>query len=526
MDLDVTFAFGLVVTAALVALSSLFALTAFAARGPSAGARASIFTETTASTVFLFDGPSLVDATPAARLLLGGGGEGSGPWFRVLNRLEPMFPGFSLRIEGLQREGRFVMCSREDLEPPLVLRAENLGGLTRLTLMDADAEQRRPGRDGPSEIALLHELAALRETLARAPAPVWRQRGDGQVVWANSAYLLAAAGTLEPGQDLSWPLPRIFQIAEPPVSQTLRCAVRVAGAAQWYEVSAVETGEEMLFYALPADRLVQAEATLRDFMQTLTKTFAQLPIGLAIFDGNRVLQLFNPALLDLTGLPPEFLIGRPSLSAVLDAMRERAMIPEPKDYRSWRRQMSAVEEAAAQGLFEETWSLPSGQTWRVTGRPHPNGALAFLFEDISTEMMRTRRYRADLELGQAVIDAMEDAVAVFSQDGTLVMTNRAHAALWGPVEAPPFGASGKAVAIDGWRGRAAPTLLWNDLSEYIGALGTREPWDGELRLLDGRALVCRVSPLPHGATLVAFAGPRTRIEPRAEEEAPRAVLIA
>lgn len=517
-----TFAFGLVVTAALIALSSLFALTAFAARGSAVGRRDSIFTEPTGSTVFLFDGTALIDATPAARAMVSSGTEGSGPWFRVLARLEPMFPGFSLRIEELQREGRFVMCSREDLEPPLVLRAESLGGLTRLTLMDADTDQRLPGRDGPADIAFQHELTAIREIVAQAPVLVWRTGADGQVIWANSAYLLTAADMLEPGQDLSWPLPHIFEIDEPPKSQPLRRSVRVAGVVQWYEISAAEAGGERLFYALPADRLEQAEVTLRDFMQTLTKTFAQLPIGLAIFDSNRILQLFNPALPDLTGLPPEFLIGRPSLSAMLDAMREHSMIPEPKDYRSWRRQMSKVEEAAASGLFEETWSLPSGQTWRVTGQPHPNGALAFLFEDISNEMMRTRRYRADLELGQAVIDAMDDAVAVFSQDGNLVMTNRAYIDLWGPPEAPPFGASGKAVAIDGWRRLAAPTLLWNDLSEYIGALGERDPWDGELRLLDGRALACRISPLPHGATLVAFALPRMRME----ETLAKAVLIA
>ena len=522
MRVDVTSAFGLIMTAALIALTSLFALSVFAARTSSTKRSPSIFAEPTGSAVFLFDGPALIDATPTARTMIAEGIEGFDPWSRVLALMEPMFPGFTQRIDNLLHEGRFVICSREDLEPPMVLRAESLGGLTRLTLMDADADQRLPGRDGPAEIALQHELAAIREVAARAPALIWRTGAEGQVVWANSTYLLAASGMQEPGQDLSWPLPRLFEIDAPPKSQPLRRSIRVAGAVQWFEISAVDSGSETLLYALPADRLAQAEATLRDFMQTLTKTFAQLPIGLAIFDSSRILQLFNPALLDLTGLPPEFLIGRPSLSAVLDAMRERSMIPEPKDYRSWRKQMSEVEEAAASGLFEDTWSLPSGQTWRVTGRPHPNGALAFLFEDISNEMMRTRRYRADLELGQAVIDAMADAVAVFSQNGNLVMTNRAYAGLWGQPEAPPFGTSGKAVAIDRWRELSAPTLLWNDLSEYIGALGDRDPWDGELRLLDQRALACRIAPLPHGATLVVFAFPRAQ----AEEASDKAVLIA
>ncbi|MFZ1469798.1 MAG: PAS-domain containing protein [Paracoccaceae bacterium] len=524
MDFDLTFAFGLVITAMLISLSSLFALSAFNQRN--AVPKLSIFNEKTPGTVFLFDGDALVDATPSARELVTDDQGAGGPWFRALAHLEPMFPGLSRRLEGLPREGRFVLCSREDLAQPLVLRAESVGGLTRLTLLDSDTEERLAHRDGASDVARHEELTAIREVVAHSPALIWRVRPDGQVIWANGAYLLKAAETLEVGQDLSWPLPQIFDLTEFQAGQTQRRSVRVGQAVNWYEVSATTKDEETVYYALPADRLIQAEVTLRDFMQTLTKTFAQLPIGLAIFDRNRVLQLFNPALLDLTGLQPEVLIARPTLPAFLDAMRERSMIPEPKDYRSWRKQMVALEEAAASGHFEETWSLPSGQTYRITGRPHPNGALAFLFEDISNEMMRTRRYRADLELGQAVIDAMDSVVAVFSHDGNLVMTNKAYAALWGKPEASPIADIGRPIAIEGWRELSAPSLLWNDLSEYIGTLGEREAWDGEFRLLDGRAVACRVSPMPHGSTLVAFAVQKRLDRLGDDEPAVQAVLIA
>ncbi len=509
----------------LVSLSSLLALSAFgASRTP---ARRSIFGETTADTVFLFDGEMMVDATPSARAMVPGAEQGSGGWFRTLAQLEPMFPGLTLRIEGLGREGRFVLCSREDMEPPLVLRAECLGGLTRLTLVNADTEQRAHARDGAADVALMRELTQVREVVARAPALVWRARRDGQVAWANGAYLLLAAETLEPGRELSWPLPQLFDTPEPNDGTPTRRSVRIGDKVRWFEVSVLPSGDEVVAYALPADRLVQSEATLRDFMQTLTKTFAQLPIGLAIFDRNRVLQLFNPALLDLSGLQAEFLIARPTLSSFLDAMREQATIPEPKDYRSWRKKILALEEAAAAGHFEETWMLPSGQTYRVTGRPHPNGALAFLFEDISNEMMRTRRYRADLELGQAVIDAMDTAVAVFSRDGSLVMTNRAYTDLWQHSAEQVAVDLGRDAVIDRWRGLAAPTLLWKDLSDFIGTLGEREPWDGELRLLDGRHLTCKISPVAHGATLVSFALQPPRLKLVQDEEGPaQAVLIA
>jgi PAS domain-containing protein len=239
-------------------------------------------------------------------------------------------------------------------------------------------------------------------------------------------------------------------------------------------------------------------------MQTLTKTFADLPIGLAIFDRSRCLQMFNPSLADLTTLPPELLIGRPTLNAFLDAMRARAMIPEPRDYRSWRKQLARLEEEAAMGIFEETWSLPGGQTYRVIGRPHPNGALAFMFEDISNEMSRTRRYRADVELGQSVIDAVEDAVAVFSQGGQLVMSNHAYAQLWQHDPQVLLSEASITTLCAWWRDHAAPTLLWDDAVDFATGTDDRTPWDGDVRILDGRLVSCRFRPLTGGATLITF----------------------
>lgn len=501
---------GLSVTAALIATAT-FIILALLSRRQAAEVR-SIFTPETAATVFLFDGDALVDATPSARALIRSDDPEARPWFLTLSRLEPLFPGISSRLEGISREGRFVLCSRENIRPALVIRAEWLGGMTRITLADIGEDALNPQGDGAAEAALQEEISSLRDTLSRAPLPIWRESPSGDVVWANGPYLAAAAEVLEPGKDLSWPLPKLFT-APPEQKQSrdqgrdcpsARRVLKTATATRWFEVVTLPAGTETLCYAMPIDRLVQSEAGLREFMQTLTKTFAQLPIGLAIFDRSRVLQLFNPALIDLTGLSASFLIARPTLSMLLDTMRESKMLPEPKDYRSWRRQMVEMETAAASGLLEETWTLPSGQTWKVTGRPHPNGAVAFLIEDISNEMSRTRRYRADLELGQSVIDALDDAVVVFSQDGTLSMSNRAASQLWGDSLSagnPPRGEPGP---ITIWRQMTAPSLLWSDLSDYIGAFGKRDPWDGEVRLLNGLSLDCKVTPLPHGATLISF----------------------
>ena len=119
-----------------------------------------------------------------------------------------------------------------------------------------------------------------------------------------------------------------------------------------------------------------------------------------------------------------WLAGRPSLRDFLERLRETRQMPEQKDFASWRRKLSELEEGARSGTYEENWQLPSGKIFRVTGRPHPQGALAFLFEDISTAIMLERKYRSELELSQATLDRMSEAVAVFDASGSSSSSTR------------------------------------------------------------------------------------------------------
>jgi PAS domain-containing protein len=505
-------ALGLVLSAALVAMTALALVAAWQLRYPVRPGR--IFAEDRPGTAFLFLGDCLLDATAEALTLLPEGDrDRSRAWPRLLGKLAPIFPDLAAGIASLPEGGSVAIASAPDVRPPIVLRGEQMQGVTRLTLEPARRPAIGDGGDVATHAALLHELQTQRALLARAPVLMWKDAADGTVVWANHAYLIRATELLPVGEDLSWPLPRLFATPAASDHRSSRVKLAMRSGAEWFDLFSMPAGAEVLNYAVAANAAVEAETALREFMQTLTKTFADLPIGLAIFDRARVLQLFNPALAELTALQPEFLISRPTLSAVLDAMRAKAMIPEPKDYRSWRKQIMRVEEEASSGHFEETWSLPGGQTYRVIGRPHPNGALAFMFEDISTEMTRTRRYRADLELGQSVIDAVDDAVAVFSQAGQLVMSNRAYVHLWNHDPAVLLSDAGIGTLASWWRENSAPSLLWDDATSYVTAYGDRSPWEGEIRLLDGRMVTCRFRPLAGGATLITFSNGAVTAQP-------------
>ncbi|MFN6977399.1 MAG: PAS-domain containing protein, partial [Gemmobacter sp.] len=497
--MSLSVALGLFAVSLLAALAALALVSFVPTRQPGPG---TLFGDGESSTVLIFDDETLIDATASARALLAAVRMRGTAWQRFIAFAAPRFPGVEARLAQLADLGTVTMPAVG--ADPLTLRAEWRGGLRRITLIDAHLDTATLPYDSFAQRAQDDELAALRAATDRAPFPIWREAADGTILWVNDRYMQVAAAVDPAAGEATWPPPQLFRAPD----RRGRVRVDLPGGSPplWFDRTAAETGTGVIAYALPADAAAQAEASLRDFVQTLTMTFAHLPIGLAIFDRARRLQVFNPALTDLTALPAEFLSTRPSLNAVLDAMRDRRMIPEPKDYKHWRQRIAAGD-GDAPAAFEETWSLPGDRTYRVIGRPHPEGALALLLEDITTEVSRVRTFRADLALGQSVLDALDEGIAVFARDGTLVQTNAAYAAIWSHDPGSSVAATSAEMALRHWADRCAPDPVWARIEAALAARPNgpaRAAWEATLRQTTGRTVRCRIVPIAGGATLVAF----------------------
>lgn len=369
-------------------------------------------------TVFLFHGEALVDHDAAADGPAAAALDGIADWAGLRRWLQPRFDNLPERLSDPGCDRPLTVDSHAP-GPPGRLTIAPLAGAIRVTLSDGavwDAAARH------AAAARLHDCESA---VQNAPNPVWKTAADGQVIWRNgAAEKLGEALVADPAPAMS---------DGPGETATARVTVGAGepGTPRHYEVCTTADGEARIHHALDISQVVRAESVRREFVQTLTKTFATLTTGLAIFDRDQRLALFNPALIDLTDLPAEFLSGRPQLMAFFDALRDRQVLPEPKDYSDWRSQIARMIEQAAGGLYQDTWSLPGGITYRVTGRPHPDGAVAFLFEDISAETALTRRFRAQIDVGQAVLDRLDDALAIIGPNKTVLSCNAAFARLIG-----------------------------------------------------------------------------------------------
>ncbi len=376
--------------------------------------------------VWLFDGDVVVESsTPSGTTQ-----SAAGPrdWAALRQAVSDRFPAFPAAFDQIAT-AEPLRVPAKDPKDPGEITVENFGGLLRVELSEQQTNSYRQAKrrwnDGPQDSNSL--------AIERTPYPIWRVNREGKVLWSNPAYD-ALEQVKETDASPARPSPPLFPIPSDFLKQNKTRRIPVAqdgtDSRHWFDVEIVPDDEGALCYAVNIDAVVDAENAQRNFVQTLAKTFAQLSIGLAIFDRNRQLALFNPALIDLTALPAEFLSVRPNLLTFFDRLRDNNMMPEPKDYKSWRHQMAELVAAASDGRYHETWTLPSGSVYSISGRPHPDGAIAFLFEDITAEITLTRRFRSDLELGQSVFDQLDDAIVVFAADGGLAICNRPYRDLW------------------------------------------------------------------------------------------------
>lgn len=442
----------------------------------------------------LFSGADLLDANEEGLALLDGMKKSSlQEWSRLRAAISLRFPDFPKTPEGIIGQLSFSEAG----DSKTLLHIIPLNGTLRVEIPPKPPvipEAPAPNTARPLGAA---EFAAC---------PMWCVGASGQVVWGNRAYLsLIGKQTDKPAEHA--PLGIAFDLRDLAEVQMRPKRVRCISKQEelWFEVSCTRIGEDVHYTALPLDEVIRAETIQRSFVQTLTKTFANLSIGLAIFDKERRLALFNPALLDLTNLSVDFLTSRPFILGFFDAMRDNHTMPEPKDIREWRQKIMGIGGDAPSGELLETWSLPSGQTFRITGRPHPDGTLAFLIEDITDEISLTRHFRQELKQIRAILNYFDQAVVLFAPNGALSLQNAAFDTIWPDAEKALTANSTLNHAVTHWRDLCAPSPFWDQLLSYIDRSRTPPPDLAILHRKDGLSVSAMATRLPGGSCLILFA---------------------
>lgn len=323
----------------------------------------------------------------------------------------------------------------------------------------------------------------LQESIVdNAPFPIWGMDDNDSVTYKNASYF-------EGLSDLSDSSPMPFETPE---------------GTKWFTASTFKVAENTITFALPVDTLVETEQSLKRFMETLSTTFAHLPIGIAIFDCDKSLALFNPSLCDLLKVDPAWLARRPTLSTFLEKLRDNKNLPEHKNFLEWRRLLISMERVSREKHYNDQWHLPSGQILNVSGQAHEKGAITFLFHDITPQIDAERNFNSSIALNQAILDNINDTIFVLDSAGKIVFANAAFDKMFCICSTETLEnntiskiskSAPKGVFTDGF---------WDRLRGFISQNHSRLPWQWPI---SGKTI--SVFPMPDGSTLIHVSNSKT-----------------
>ena len=396
------------------------------------------------------------------------------------------------------------------------LIGEPAGGLIRLVLRDAelldvklrDAAERISAADS----ALLEhqwEQATLSGLIEEAPIIAWNRTAEGVVNWSggeikvrNSSIQAAQAVDLIVARTK---LNRVPVLAGQPQKSRIEIVVNDgADTISLHVLEIIRQDGTRMGFATDAGTAASAERTVTRFVQTMTETFAHLTVGLAIFDRNQTLALFNPALVQMWQVEPTWLARRPSLRDIIDELRSTRRLPELQDFHKWRSRILGLFENTEAADYEELWHLADGSNIRVLARPHPHGSLAFIFDDVTERVRLEQRYRHSIDLRRATLDRLNEGVAVFGANGLLQFVNQAFHEIWGTDGESVYAAMHARQLVGLCEQLTVDASLWPRLHNFITGEESRRAWTEPLIMGSGRQLQARIAPLPDGSTMIVF----------------------
>ncbi|MEM7506549.1 MAG: PAS-domain containing protein [Pseudomonadota bacterium] len=416
-------------------------------------------------------------------------------------------------ISRLERDGDPIHLMTQDVSnSPIEVMGRPEGGQLRIVLRDASFADRQL-RDAQAELdardAALStrnwEQQTLSALLDEAPLIVWNRGKEGGVNWLGGQVDLGEGRvTAKEAVDLLTSRQEIEGQTNVKIDRTrLELGANTAIALHAVEIDGPE--DTRCGFAVDATLTASAERTLTRFIQTMTETFAHLTVGLAIFDRNHRLILFNPALSEMWQIDATWLARRPDLREILDRLRSARRIPELTDYKAWRENLLGLFENPDAVHYEESWDLANGARIRVMARPHPHGALAFVFDDVTEQMKLENRFRHMDDLLRTALDRLDEGLAVFGANGLLQFVNAAFHEIWDTdPENVTKGVHAREI-FDLCSRLTVETDVWERGTTFATGELSREVWTARLTLGSGRVLRARFAPLPGGSTLAAFA---------------------
>ena len=234
-----------------------------------------------------------------------------------------------------------------------------------------------------------------------------------------------------------------------------------------------------------------------------------LSTAIAIFGSDRRLIFCNGAYASLWQFDSQWLANAPSLSGILDRLRDTRQLPEVANFRIFKEEQKSFFSNLS-GPRESLLHLPDGRTLRKIVGPYSAGGLIFSFDDVSERLNLERSLKTLNAVQRETLDNLHEGIAVFGSDGKLKLSNPAFSQLWGLPLSELIGTPHLSDVINQTRLKIAGIETWtnDDWTSYVkntmNQFFSRQTTSGRIKLIDGVVLDYSSAPLPDGAVLLNY----------------------
>jgi signal transduction histidine kinase len=340
----------------------------------------------------------------------------------------------------------------------------------------------------------------MRAVFDAMPIPVWLRDPDLELAFTNS--LAGAAGNAVAR--------RATEIATKAANeggvQTERRMLDVDGSRRVLEITEASLGHGGGTVGFAVEHVGgdvdEMKAAMARHRTVFDHMLGNLSAGIVVYGPDKRIETHNAAFGLMWEMDETWLEERPSLSQVLDHMRESRLAEEVPDFNRYRAEENALFDVL-EGAEERTQYLPDRRTLKVTVAPAGGGGLTYIYEDISDSLDLQRSYKT-LDLVQRhTIDNLQEAVAVFGSDARLKLHNAPFAALWrlDETEAEPL----LSEIVEHMREPDMDDGTWDEQRQSILAnLSQRREHRARFRHGSDKVYDVACIPLPDGATLISY----------------------
>lgn len=356
------------------------------------------------------------------------------------------------------------------------------------------------------------EASRLRGYLDAIPIPVWwREQAGAPISDGNVAHRARFGG--EPLREVaeSGASDRARSLAQlarrTGMPQTESRHLVIDGARRTLDVTETPVGDSggpVVGTAIDVTGLEDLQVTLAEHVAAQDQVLERLYSAIAIYGPDRRLKFFNETFTTMFRLDADVLEDQPSMSTLLEILREGRQVPETSDFPAYKRDREALFTSLIDPLHE-LLHLPDGRTIRGIVAPHPLGGLVFQYEDVTDRLAMESSYNTMMAVQRSTLNAMFEGVAVFGRDGRLKLFNAAFRVIFGFEEDWLAREPHVAEMAEAGRVHLAIEEDWEETKRVlVNKVAEPKPEAGRMTLGDGRVLDYAYVPLPDGQCLVHY----------------------